>query len=340
MPLKVEFPQDELSHKSAVEWWYFNGHLTADDGHRYSYMNCLFRVTTPLIGKLPINLPQKNYFFYHSMLTDVDNDKLYRHMDHLIAASIDSFEGPLLNVYFAKPQNLASGRHYFIEEPSQFKYRLRGPRLELDLESKQKPLLLDGNGFVDNLGKKTYYYSLTDLATVGHIKLGHKQISVRGQSWMDHQWGDIYPGTDRWNWFAIQLDNNYQILCYEYWRDEERIHRAFIIAPDGKQVSLDDFSLNPGNRLWESPRTKAVYYLDWDIAIPSHKIKLHVSSLVSDHEMKYMAINYWEGPSGIEGTMAGRQVTGNGYIEMVGRKSVLNDLRYARQQFIKKFSKK
>jgi len=340
MAHKVTFPKDELNHPTIGEWWYYNGHLQSADGHRYSYMNCLFRARLPFVKGEKIKIPQKDIYFYHSMLTDIDNDKLYAHIDHLSSITKDSFIGPLLNVFFSRPRAVASSQHFYIEEPKQFQYRLKGPRIHLNLESQKEPLMLGGGGYIANLGKSTYYYSLTDLKTDGHIVLNNKIIPVQGQSWMDHQWADVMPGNDRWNWFAIQLSNHYEVLCYEYGRNGEFVNRAFVIDPNGRQQSLDELKMTRLDRRWTSDKTKAEYILDWQIEIPSYNLKLKIESLTSRHEMNYLTINYWEGPTKITGQMGDRDVSGHGYVEMVGRQSVLTNLRYARNQLTKLIAKK
>src|SRR5690349_2279703 len=40
-----EFARDHASHPEyKIEWWYYTGNLTADDGHRFGYQLTFFRV--------------------------------------------------------------------------------------------------------------------------------------------------------------------------------------------------------------------------------------------------------------------------------------------------------
>ena len=81
---KIQFPKDESKHQTLGEWWYFNGNLKDKDGHEYSYMNTLFRVTLPLgNNKLLTKLPQNNFYIYHSIITDIGKNKFFPHIDYL-----------------------------------------------------------------------------------------------------------------------------------------------------------------------------------------------------------------------------------------------------------------
>src|SRR5688500_17165839 len=66
-PSKIEtlnFPGDHFSHTGVMsEWWYFNGHLVADN-RKYTYGFCLFRVS-PLV------------YFAHISFTDHQTGEFY-----------------------------------------------------------------------------------------------------------------------------------------------------------------------------------------------------------------------------------------------------------------------
>jgi lysophospholipase L1-like esterase len=41
---RVSLPRDEAPHDAPTEWWYYTGHLRADDGARFGFQSVLFRV--------------------------------------------------------------------------------------------------------------------------------------------------------------------------------------------------------------------------------------------------------------------------------------------------------
>src|SRR4029453_12233733 len=42
-PLPVLLPRDDGPHDRLTEWWYYTGHLRADDGTRYGFEFVIFR---------------------------------------------------------------------------------------------------------------------------------------------------------------------------------------------------------------------------------------------------------------------------------------------------------
>ena len=42
-PLPVVLPRDDGPHDRLTEWWYYTGHLRADDGSRYGFEFVIFR---------------------------------------------------------------------------------------------------------------------------------------------------------------------------------------------------------------------------------------------------------------------------------------------------------
>ena len=78
---QITFPRDHLAHYDfRTEWWYFTGHLTADDGLRFGYELTFFRQGIRPPGKRD---PQMSRFvvgdlkFAHFTVTDV-NGKRFR----------------------------------------------------------------------------------------------------------------------------------------------------------------------------------------------------------------------------------------------------------------------
>ncbi len=334
---KIKFPLDEGSHDTVGEWWYFNGNLTGDDGRKYSYMNTLFRLKLSLNNKLLKKLDGKNWFVYHSIITDIEKNKFYPTVDFLVKPSSDSFKHEGLNVYFMPRKN----RHYYMEQPEDNKYRIKGENISLEMVSKKQPLLEGGTGYVSFFNRPTYYYSLTDLETTGHIVVDGKKVRVSGKSWMDHQWSDTYNITqDYWNWFSVQLRSGEEIVCYEYGHKNKNAYLATVIDKDGKQTSFDKLEIKPLGQQWQSPKTKAIYDTSWNVKIPEADINLIIKAEVTDHEMNFLNVNYWESPIRIVGTIRNKKVEGCGYMELAGRPSIFNDTRYLKEKVLNRIRTK
>ena len=46
-PIPVELPRDDGPHDRLTEWWYYTGHLRADDGHRFDAPIAQFTLSIP-----------------------------------------------------------------------------------------------------------------------------------------------------------------------------------------------------------------------------------------------------------------------------------------------------
>ncbi|MCK4327029.1 MAG: hypothetical protein KAW41_00980 [Candidatus Diapherotrites archaeon] len=315
---KIVFPRDGAAHDNVIEWWYFNGHLKDGNGNGYAFMDCLFKAK-PKEVKLPFlkKIPLKNAYFAHSLLSDIKDNVFYSSVQPLSILSRDSFSKPLFFVNYSHP-SLGGYLNYEIEEIDGFKYRIKSEFFDLTLSSTKKPLLEGGRGFIDLNSKQTFYYSLTNLETEGYVTVNGKRIKVKGKSWMDHQWADVPYSKDKWSWFSIQLDNNTEMVCFEYGDKKKKTYLASISYANGRVAHASDLSLTPLGQVWESKRTGAKYPLSWRIQVPSKRIDLVVSPLMKEQEIIFGPINYWEGPLKVTGKVNNKKVAGKGFSELVG----------------------
>jgi predicted secreted hydrolase len=326
-PKTLKFPQDESAHKAIIEWWYFNGHLKDKGGNKYSYMNCLFKADAKKVN-LPF-LPKRSFdtvYFSHSILANLKTKKAYTVIDYFDIISEDSLSDSLLFVNYANPL-----KGYFnktIEEKKKFNYTIKNENFCFNLVAMKKPLLEAGKGYIDLKSKGSYYYSLSNLATEGTIKIKGKDVKVTGKSWMDHQWANAsYNEKDKWTWFSIQLDNNIEIVCCEFDDGDELSYLATISYNDNRQESTDNVILAETGIAWKSPMTKTRYPLSWKIEIPSKRIALDIKPLIKNQEVLFGAINYWEGPLDVTGTVKGKRVKGQGFLELVGYPKEVSDIK-------------
>jgi len=343
---KIKFPQDELAHDNIIEWWYFNGNLKDKKGNKYAFMDCLFKADTKKV-KIPfLKSPIKTIYFSHSLLSDIKNKKFYPEVNPISLVSADSFSKPQLFINYTQPA-WDGYTNYVIEKIGKFKYRIKTRDIDLVLTSTKKPLLEGGKGFIHLDLKKTYYYSLTNLKTKGKIRINGEWIKVTGKSWMDHQWADVAYENDKWTWFSIQLDNNAEMVCFEYDDGKKKTYLASVSYPKSKEKHFSEIKLKPLGKKWKSKKTEATYPLSWQIKIPTAGIDLQVKSTINNQEVNFGTINYWEGPLNVKGLFNNKKVRGVGFMELVGypsnytkikflkdsmAKAVSDSLRYARKK--------
>jgi predicted secreted hydrolase len=176
-------------------------------------------------------------------------------------------------------------------------------------------------------GEASHYISFTRLAAKGELKFDATVIPLTGLSWMDHEFFTEPPNTTLagWDWFAIQLENNEEIMLYRL-RTKSGAPNSYSSATfvDSRGVAhhLDSsqFSASPGD-LWESPQSKAHYPLSWEISIPSLGLQLSERTELKDQELftpHSLAPTYWEGAVTYTGRIHDRSIKGVGYLEMTG----------------------
>jgi len=312
----IVFPKDEQKHDSTTEWWYFNGHLKDSSGHKYSYMNTLFKIKFPKVyGGMMSFIPSRELYFCHSIITDIDNNKHYPNIEQRLKINDNSAE--LLDINFF---SIANNRNYFIFQKDKTNYEICGKDIELTLSNKKTPILVGGKGFVDNVGEETFYYSLPDLQTKGSLLIKGKEVAVTGTSWMDHQWGDFGIPKGYWNWFSIQLHGDIQMVCYQVGNEISSHCLATISDADGHQKTYNKIEIISTKEIWKSPKSGVAYPLGWQIKIPEAGIVIDTRAFVKDHEIIFHGVNYWEGPIDIKAKIKTKSFTGVGYQELVGTK--------------------
>jgi predicted secreted hydrolase len=150
-----------------------------------------------------------------------------------------------------------------------------------------------------------------------------ESFDVDGLSWMDHEFSTSALGADQagWDWFSLQLDNDHELMVFRLRRADgglDPFSSGTLIAPDGATRTLEphDFTLQPTGR-WRSPRTGGSYPSGWVLTVPAADLRLAISPHLADQEMA-VSYTYWEGAVRADGTMDGRPVSANGYVELTG----------------------
>ena len=317
---EIKFPDDEGSHRANVEWWYWNGHLHDTAGKKYAFMNCLFKIN-PLKIQLPfpsLSAHKTEWYFAHSIVSDIDTQKSYPAIDPVCIVSRDSFENKKLSVRYSSPFELSKNAASEMRAVAPNHYHVKNNQLDLSFISKKPPLFENGTGLLRLGAAEVYYYSLTHLETKGTIVVDGKHIPVEGTSWFDHEWSDTEESKIAWTWFSIQLESNIEIICFALTQGNNELRLASVMLENGGTLHTNGLTLTDRKDYWVSPKTEASYPLSWDISIPEHKIELTTAPLIREQEMLYGFINYWEGPIAVAGTFRGKKVSGQGFLELVG----------------------
>jgi predicted secreted hydrolase len=305
----VRIPQDEAPHHDETEWWYFSGHLRGFDisgkPHTYGYELVFFQFNFP---NQPLPLYEGNL-----AVTDLTGGSFHYEQKIMAQPIPDEKNGFNLKISAWRMEG-SSGANSLAAEFSDGSYSLRLNQISLE------PVVLHGNGGLIPYGPfgTSYYYSWTNLWTLGTVIDHGVPVAVIGESWMDHQWYNPV-GLGGWTWFSIQLSDNTQYMLYFIVDANNQL--AQVVATqvkDGRTIHLSPGSVSEtpiGS--WTSPVTGITYPSGWKVTVPEGV--LTVTPLQKDQELVVAASQagaYWEGDSVVSGMIDGRPVRGKSYAEV------------------------
>jgi predicted secreted hydrolase len=323
------FPADHGAHPSfQTEWWYFTGNLADPSGRRFGFEFTIFRrAIAPTLPPRQSEWATNQIYFADLALSDIGANQFYAKQQFsrgavgLAGATVD----PRLHIWIQDWSIRA------LDDAAQTLHlQASQDPIALDLTTSQiKPPTLEGDRGLSpkssEPGNASYYYSLTRLPTQGTLTVSGTAYKVTGNTWMDHEFSTSALGQDDigWDWFALQLDNNREIMLYRIRKQDgsiEPVSHGTLIEADGSstQIPLSEIGINAAGQ-WTSPHTGAVYPAGWHVALQaaSGPIQLDIKPLMADQELNSTTA-YWEGASQITGTDNGQPTQGYGYVELTG----------------------
>jgi len=328
-PLALSFPKDHGSHpQHKTEWWYFTGHLSANDRgdvRRFGFELTFFRVGIKGGDDLRVEKSKwstSNIFLAHFALSDDLEKKFY--FSERISRESFSLAG-------AAETNLKVWLRDWKAELNDQSIRLQAtaPEFSINLNFKsEKPPVLNGRDGYSKKGpaddEASLYSSLTRLIGSGSIRVIEREFQIHSaEAWMDHEafTSKEIKGAKKWDWFAIQLDSNEEIMAYLL-RDEAGVPTEFssgtFVDAKGNYHPLqkDDFEVTDLSS-WKSPISGKIYPSTWRIVLKERGVDLKVAPTILDQEIRSQdstGVVYWEGRCAVSGSHSG-----NAYVELVGR---------------------
>ncbi len=202
-----------------------------------------------------------------------------------------------------------------------------GFSIQLRLDAGGRPPVLHGQaGWIDfGAAGGSYYYSRTRMAAQGTLTVGGRQLTVAGEAWFDHQWGDfIAVGAGGWDWFAVNLADGTD-LTLSLVRDRTGgypLVYGTLVHADGTYEHLvgSAFTVTVTAH-WTSPETGATYPAGWTIRVPSQDLTISLRPTVANQELDTLAttgVVYWEGSQVVTAQRGGHALGGEAYVELTG----------------------
>ncbi|MBA3308173.1 MAG: MMPL family transporter [Chloroflexi bacterium] len=337
-PRPVVLPRDNGSHDRLTEWWYYTGHLTAEDGRSFGFEYVIFRAER---GAFPVAWAS------HLAVTDEDGDRFLYDQRSEIGPQVDrsrsggsgqGIDPPVLDLAVrgevapgipaadAVPWTITGGDGHD-------RLSARGTAngdafgLDLDLDDGGRPVALhDHDGYIDfGPAGGSYYYSRTKLDAAGSLTLDGQELAVEGTAWFDHQWGDfIAVGAGGWDWFAVNLDDGTDFTL-SLVRDAEGgypLVYGTLVRADGEVEHLprEAFDVTVTEH-WTSELTGATYPAGWRIELPDEGLVVDLLPTVAAQELDTRpttGVVYWEGSQVVTATRDGVPLGGEAYVELTG----------------------
>jgi len=300
----IRLPADESPHDEVfMEWWYYNGHLDADDGRTFGFHYTVF-VVNPLI----------RHTVFHVSVIDLQTGQHYGYQEKTPGRVSSGTPGE----YIFKLEDL-----FMRGGPGPDVLKLSRDQLKLNLTANDSPEAIyhDGDGLLDfgSTGGYTYYYTRPRIPLSGSIVIEGEPIAVSGDAWFDHQWGNFTPHDDGWDWFALQFEDGGNLMLFFINDDQgQPLYRGGSFSDaNGTTTTLsgDQLGITP-SKYWTSPRSQARYPIAWTLDLAELNEQINVEAIVADAEFDARATTtniYWEGPVKVSGDRQGR-----GYVELTG----------------------
>jgi len=320
------FPSDFGPHPAfQTEWWYFTGTLYTDDGRRFGYMLTLFRrglVPPEEQRQRASDWATYEVFMAHFALTDV-NGKEHHSFERFSrgAAGLAGAAADPLHVWL---------ENWAIQTRSDGSTHLQAAARDIEIDlllRDERGVILHGDeGYSQkgpDAGSASYYYSQPRMESIGLVSLSGHDFTVRGVSWMDHEFSTsaLSQGQVGWDWFSLQLENGTDLMVYRIRREDggtSPFSSGTLIPPQGDPIPLtpEDFGVEVHDK-WRSPHTGAEYPSSWTVSVPEYDLSLAVEPVLADQEMDVSYV-YWEGAVEISGKRDGQALSGQGYVELTG----------------------
>jgi predicted secreted hydrolase len=324
-PRVFEFPRDHGAHPTfAHEWWYVTGHLAAPSGERFGFELTFFRVAlVPAAATVPADASRwraRQIYIAHFALTDIGRGN-FHFAEHLArdALGLSGAATDPLKVWVDDWSLAQAGTNWQIRAAAQ------GYVLQVRMSAELAPVLNGDRGLSqksNNPADASYYYSIPRLAVRGTLTRDGRQLDVSGSAWLDREWGSGGLGADEvgWDWFALQLSDGSELMFYSLRRRDGRRdpHSAGTwVAADGAVRALTDADVTIAVQdHWASPRGGR-YPARWRVEVPALALSVDLKPALADQELVGRP-RYWEGAVDISGRSEGRNLSGQGYVELVG----------------------
>jgi predicted secreted hydrolase len=296
----VVLPRDHASHpRFGIEWWYTTGRLTDAQGGRYFYFATVWSSPMGLVARVNV--------------VDLRDDRIVADREYVNPTPLLQRTTTIrAGGYVASWRPLGRWGVWSITAPAtgglaSLPAPAPAPQGALTLRLvPQQPYVLNGTrGIIRQGPAPSAYYSSPRLTVTGTLVADGRRLTVHGQGWFDHQWGNFPTDQSslRWNWFACQLADGRDLMLYQFLTPDERpagIQSGTLVLRDGRGGRLQRFTITPRGPFLRPAGAQATYPQAWTLSVPAAHLKLSLRSLAAN-QFIWMAFvpSFWEGAAAI-----------------------------------------
>lgn len=285
----VVLPRDHGAHPAfQVEWWYTAGTVAGARGRDYFWFATVWSGSGFLLGRVNV--------------VDLRADRTVLSKEYVATGataqgqtrmSVDGFK-------LGRQSSGALGR-WSIDAPAS-----GAGELSLSLVPVQPYVLNGSQGIVpEGPGALSAYYSAPRLAASGKLVLHGHTIRIRGQGWLDHQWGNFAMNSAswHWNWFACQLRDGSELMLYQFIDPSGRptgVQSGTYVRRPGKVAHLHRFTVEPLGPKVRPHGATVTYPLRWRLKVPAAHLDLTLAARARHQFIANQFLpGFWEGASAI-----------------------------------------
>jgi predicted secreted hydrolase len=284
----VVLPRDHGAHpRFEIEWWYTAGTIADSKRHEYFWFATIWSGAQGLVARVNV--------------VDLRRDRVVLSDEYVTTTRPAGGETQLHVGAFS----LGWNRHgelgrWDVDAP------IPGGRLRLSLVPRRPYLINGAHGIIQQgPGGPSAYYSEPRLAARGVLEFDRQRVTVSGEGWLDHQWGNFIAnaGSLRWDWFACQFRDGRNLMLYQFLNrhDQPSAFRAGTLQARASKVQhLTRFTVSALRPFIRPTGALAEYPLGWRLAVPSSGIDITLRSLARNQFIDNLYVpSFWEGAATI-----------------------------------------
>lgn len=303
------YPVKDLIYKKEynVNSWFAIGHFETE-GHKINYLFHLMILentgSEPSIASIISYTDETTGWYY-------GEDKVY----------------PLSSVTISESEfNIEVPNGFMRGNLEEMQIYATAPDMELNVKLKPVgfPIYNGGTGCFPLNDMTVYQYSIPTMDTDGTLTIEGKTYHLDGLTWFDRQW-EIMQNNDnsniKWSWMDLNLSNGEIISLWCAVNNGVETSWATVMHPDGTQTVTyaEPFSKGESD-YWLSEKSGQYYPTKWIIELPEFEARLEVTPSPKHQEIVSVipALHKYEGASAVIGSYRKEEITGYGYVELVG----------------------